>query len=73
MEVGSGAEAKVGSRVAVHYEAKFRGITFMTSRMGLGVTGGTPVGWDVGQPEGSPGSTLAGLDLVSGAPQGLTW
>lgn len=32
IEVGTGAEASVGSRVAVHYEVKWRGITFMTSR-----------------------------------------
>jgi hypothetical protein len=62
--VGSGAEAKVGERVAIHYDVKFRNITFMTSRQGIGVTGGNPLGFDVGQPAGSAGSTLPGIDLV---------
>eukprot|EP00775_Hariotina_reticulata_P010263 gene10263-10422_t len=61
--VGSGAEAKVGERVAIHYDVKFRNITFMTSRQGIGVTGGNPLGFDVGQPAGAAGSTLAGIDL----------
>ncbi len=37
---------------------------FMTSRQGMGVTGGTPLGFDVGTPAGEPGGTLAGLDVV---------
>ncbi|KAJ4848721.1 hypothetical protein Tsubulata_018458 [Turnera subulata] len=45
----------------VHYVAKWRGITFMTSRQGLGVGGGTPYGFDVGQSE--RGTVLKGLDL----------
>ncbi|XP_021289176.1 peptidyl-prolyl cis-trans isomerase FKBP16-4, chloroplastic isoform X2 [Herrania umbratica] len=45
----------------VHYVAKWRGITFMTSRQGLGVGGGTPYGFDVGQSE--RGNVLKGLDL----------
>ncbi|WIA08928.1 hypothetical protein OEZ86_011517 [Tetradesmus obliquus] len=61
--VGDGAEAKVGERVAIHYDVKFRNITFMTSRQGIGVTGGNPLGFDVGQPAGSAGSTLPGIDL----------
>eukprot|EP00195_Chlamydomonas_chlamydogama_P005727 CAMPEP_0202902694 /NCGR_PEP_ID=MMETSP1392-20130828/17006_1 /ASSEMBLY_ACC=CAM_ASM_000868 /TAXON_ID=225041 /ORGANISM="Chlamydomonas chlamydogama, Strain SAG 11-48b" /LENGTH=223 /DNA_ID=CAMNT_0049589501 /DNA_START=1 /DNA_END=672 /DNA_ORIENTATION=- len=60
---GSGAEAKVGARVAVHYDVKFRNVTFVTSRQGMGVTGGTPVGFDVGQPAGAAGSTLPGIDI----------
>ncbi|XP_076908556.1 peptidyl-prolyl cis-trans isomerase FKBP16-4, chloroplastic-like [Bidens hawaiensis] len=35
LKVGNGAEAVKGSRVAVHYVAKWRNITFMTSRQGL--------------------------------------
>lgn len=62
--VGDGPEASVGDRVVVHYDLKFRNVTFMTSRQGMGVTGGTPFGWDVGQPAGSAGSTLKGLDVV---------
>lgn len=61
LKVGGGAEAVKGSRVAVHYVAKWRGVTFMTSRQGLGVTGGTPYGFDVGQSE--RGAVLKGLDL----------
>lgn len=30
----------------------------------MGVTGGNPVGFDVGQPAGAAGSTLPGIDLV---------
>lgn len=61
LKVGGGTEAVKGSRVAVHYVAKWKGITFMTSRQGLGVGGGTPYGFDVGQSE--RGSVLKGLDL----------
>ncbi|KAK4768963.1 hypothetical protein SAY86_027113 [Trapa natans] len=61
LKVGGGAEAVKGSRVAVHYVAKWKGITFMTSRQGLGVGGGTPYGFDVGQSE--RGNVLKGLDL----------
>ncbi|XP_020576220.1 peptidyl-prolyl cis-trans isomerase FKBP16-4, chloroplastic-like isoform X2 [Phalaenopsis equestris] len=61
LKVGGGAKAAKGSRVAVHYVAKWRGVTFMTSRQGLGVTGGTPYGFDVGQSEN--GTVLKGLDL----------
>lgn len=60
--VGSGAEAKEGARVAVHFDAKWRGITFVTSRQGMGVTGGSPLGFDVGAAQGA-GGTLKGLDL----------
>nr|XP_025635020.1 peptidyl-prolyl cis-trans isomerase FKBP16-4, chloroplastic-like isoform X2 [Arachis hypogaea]XP_025663811.1 peptidyl-prolyl cis-trans isomerase FKBP16-4, chloroplastic-like isoform X2 [Arachis hypogaea] len=61
LKVGQGAEAVKGSRVAVHYVAKWRGITFMTSRQGMGVGGGTPYGFDVGESE--RGNVLKGLDL----------
>ncbi|RWR92265.1 peptidyl-prolyl cis-trans isomerase FKBP16-4, chloroplastic isoform X2 [Cinnamomum micranthum f. kanehirae] len=61
LKVGSGAEAVKGSRVAVHYVARWKGVTFMTSRQGIGVTGGTPYGFDVGQSE--KGNVLKGLDL----------
>ncbi|KAL9228086.1 hypothetical protein vseg_003701 [Gypsophila vaccaria] len=61
LKVGGGAEAVKGSRVAVHYVAKWKGITFMTSRQGMGVGGGTPYGFDVGQSE--RGAVLKGLDL----------
>ncbi|KAJ6801048.1 peptidyl-prolyl cis-trans isomerase FKBP16-4, chloroplastic-like isoform X1 [Iris pallida] len=61
LKVGGGAQAVKGSRVAVHYVAKWKNITFMTSRQGIGVTGGSPYGFDVGQSE--KGSVLKGLDL----------
>ncbi|CDP15323.1 unnamed protein product [Coffea canephora] len=61
LKIGGGAEAVKGSRVAVHYVAKWKGVTFMTSRQGLGVGGGTPYGFDVGQSE--RGIVLKGLDL----------
>ncbi|KAK9126539.1 hypothetical protein Scep_015385 [Stephania cephalantha] len=61
LKVGSGLKAVKGSRVAVHYVAKWKGITFMTSRQGLGVGGGTPYGFDVGESE--RGNVLRGLDL----------
>ncbi|KAF5747848.1 FKBP-like peptidyl-prolyl cis-trans isomerase family protein isoform 1 [Tripterygium wilfordii] len=61
LKVGGGTKAVKGSRVAVHYVAKWKGITFMTSRQGLGVGGGTPYGFDVGQSE--RGNVLKGLDL----------
>lgn len=61
LKVGGGTEAVKGSRVAVHYVAKWKGITFMTSRQGMGVGGGTPYGFDVGQSE--RGNVLKGLDL----------
>ncbi|XP_073006431.1 peptidyl-prolyl cis-trans isomerase FKBP16-4, chloroplastic [Typha latifolia] len=61
IKVGGGPKAVKGSRVAVHYVAKWKGITFMTSRQGLGVGGGTPYGFDIGQSE--RGNVLKGLDL----------
>lgn len=59
--VGKGQEAELGQRVVVHFEAKWKGVTFITSRQGLGVTGGSPLGFDVGAQ--GPGGTLKGLDL----------
>ena len=54
---GAGAEGgvKAGQRVAVHFDVKFRRITIATSRQGAGVTGGTPYGFTVGVPAGTPG------------------
>lgn len=60
---GNGAEAMLGSRVTVHFDLKWRGITFVTSRQGMGVTGGEPLGFDVGSAPGR-GGTLKGLDLA---------
>jgi hypothetical protein len=54
---GTGQEAKAGDRVAVHFEVRLSGrsVTIYTTRVGLGVTGGNPAGFDLGQPAGSPG------------------
>jgi hypothetical protein len=52
---GTQGGAKEGSRVAVHFDVKFRRITIATSRQGAGVTGGTPYGFTVGVPAGTPG------------------
>jgi FKBP-type peptidyl-prolyl cis-trans isomerase len=61
VKIGEGPEVVNGDRVVVHYECKWRGITFVTSRQGVGVTGGEPYGFDVG----ATGSTkaLKGVDL----------
>lgn len=64
VELGKGALAGEGERVVVHYEARWRGVTFMTSRTQWGgVTGGQPLGFDVGAK--GAGGTLPGLDLAS--------
>lgn len=60
VKVGGGKAAEKGARVAIHYVAKWKGITFMTSRQGMGVTGGTPYGFDIGASE--YGIVLKGLD-----------
>lgn len=44
MTQGKGAQPKKGDRIAVHYEIRWHGVTFMTSRQGMGVTGGEPLG-----------------------------
>lgn len=36
---GNGALAREGERVVVHYEARWKGVTFMTSRWGHGCAG----------------------------------
>lgn len=46
----------------MHYDVKWRGITFATTRQGMGVGGGSPFGFDVGAKPGQ-GGTLKGLDL----------
>ncbi|KAK9821736.1 hypothetical protein WJX81_000095 [Elliptochloris bilobata] len=62
VEEGRGALADEGERVVVHYEARWRGVTFMTSRTQWGgVTGGQPLGFDIGAK--GAGGTLPGLDL----------
>lgn len=52
---GGEGGVKNGQRVAVHYDLKFRRITVGTSRQGMGVTGGTPYGFEAGRPAGTPG------------------
>lgn len=41
---GKGAPVEKGQRVAVHFDVKLGKITFFTSRVGTGVTGGVPYG-----------------------------
>jgi len=61
---GDGETATVGDRVATHYELKLRGVTIYTTRVGLGVTGGNPQGFSLGEPAGGPGAAgIEGLDL----------
>ena len=49
--MGEGAEAQVGARVAVHYDVKFRNVTFITSRCeGMGGEG-----WRGGYMKGGEG------------------
>uniref|UniRef100_A0A0E0LI13 peptidylprolyl isomerase n=1 Tax=Oryza punctata TaxID=4537 RepID=A0A0E0LI13_ORYPU len=57
----NGLNFYVDKCIMVHYVAKWKGITFMTSRQGLGVGGGTPYGFDIGNSE--RGNVLKGLDL----------
>jgi len=61
VEPGGGKPVVVGDRVAVHFDCKWRNLTVYTSRQGMGVTGGTPLGFDVGAKK--EGGTLRGLDL----------
>lgn len=61
VEVGGGDPVMLGDRVAVHFDCKWKTLTVYTSRQGMGVTGGNPLGFDVGA-EGA-GGTLKGLDL----------
>lgn len=65
MTPGKGAQPKKGDRIAVHYEIRWHGVTFMTSRQGMGVTGGEPLGFNLGV--SGTGGTLPGLDLVRSA------
>mmetsp|Transcript_21592 Transcript_21592/g.34969 ORF Transcript_21592/g.34969 Transcript_21592/m.34969 type:complete len:234 (+) Transcript_21592:118-819(+) len=46
---------KSGQRVAVHFDVKYRRLTVATSRQGMGVTGGSPYGFQVGVPAGTAG------------------
>jgi FKBP-type peptidyl-prolyl cis-trans isomerase len=65
--VGDGQTAQPGDRVAVHFELRLAGrsVTIFTTRVGLGVTGGNPAGFDLGQPPGGPGAAaIEGLDLA---------
>ena len=56
---GGGSDSAVpfpkGTRVAVHYDLKFRSLTIASSRVGAGVTGGNPYGFNIGTPAASPG------------------
>jgi FKBP-type peptidyl-prolyl cis-trans isomerase len=58
---GKGAPVEKGQRVAVHFDVKLGKITFFTSRVGTGVTGGVPYGFDIGTSK--LGLVLPALDL----------
>jgi FKBP-type peptidyl-prolyl cis-trans isomerase len=64
--IGDGQEAKAGDRVVLHYDAKWKGLTVSSSRVGPGVTGGTPYGFDLGTPAGKPGGPF-----IEGVSQGV--
>ena len=53
--VGNGAVVQKGARAAVHYDCRWKRLTVSTSRVGMGVTGGSPYGFDVGTKAGTPG------------------
>ena len=64
LTVGTGQEVKEGDRIVVHFDVKLRNLTVATSRQGMGVTGGTPYGFEVGLKPGQAGATfLKGMDL----------
>jgi hypothetical protein len=50
--VGNGAVVQKGARAAVHYDCRWKRLTVSTSRVGMGVTGGSPYGFDVGTKAG---------------------
>ena len=54
--------AQKGDRVAIHFDCKWKGVTFITSRQGNGVTGGVPFGFDIGISETGFGNVIKGLD-----------
>ena len=58
---GTGEPVKVGERVAVHFDVKLGRLTCFSSRIGSGVTGGVPYGFDVGT--SNLGLVLKALDL----------
>lgn len=52
--VGSGPVVQKGARAAIHYDCRWKRLTVSTSRVGMGVTGGVPYGFDVGTKAGAP-------------------
>jgi len=44
-----------GQRITTNYDLKYKRLTIGTSRMGMGVTGGSPYGFDVGVKAATPG------------------
>ena len=64
--VGRGQMAKAGDRVVIHFDAHILGkkLTVASSRVGLGVTGGVPYGFDLGTPGGTSGGPfLQGINI----------
>lgn len=54
--------AKQGDRVAVHYDVKWKSLTIGSSRVGAGVTGGNPYGFEVGRFGGPGGPFIRAMD-----------
>ena len=60
VSAGSGPEAQTGQRAVIHFDVKWRGITFITTRQGVGVTGGEPFGFDIGAAPAAGGALKVG-------------
>lgn len=63
--VGTGSLASNGARVVVHYDCRWKRLTVSSSRVGPGVTGGTPYGFDLGTPAATPGGPFIKVSLRS--------
>ena len=64
--VGSGQIAKNGDRVVLHFDAHIfrKKLTVASSRVGMGVTGGVPYGFDLGTKGGTAGGPfLQGINI----------
>jgi hypothetical protein len=62
--VGNGAVVQKGARAAVHYDCRWKRLTVSTSRVGMGVTGGSPYGFDVGTKAGCVAIATTGISLA---------
>jgi len=60
---GTGAKVKNGDQAAVHIDLRYRTLTVYSTRQGRGVTGGSPLGFEVGRFGGPGGVFIKGIDL----------